>query len=64
MVNSVLIDAGSSIDVNLGHISACETTDIRGVSRPINGGLYNFCDVGIYESNDVIFRNGFEPIED
>lgn len=63
MQNSVLIDAGSPLDVNSGNISACEATDIRGVARPLNGDGFNFCDVGIYESVDLIFRNGFEIID-
>ena len=66
MDDSVLIDAGSLLDVNSENISACETTDIRGVTRPMpsNGGEFNNCDVGVYELNDQIYRNGFEPIED
>ncbi len=64
MIGSVLIDAGSSLDVNSGHISACEATDIRGVDRPLSGGgLLDFCDVGIYESNDLIFSDGYEFID-
>ncbi|VAW46680.1 hypothetical protein MNBD_GAMMA02-1847, partial [hydrothermal vent metagenome] len=62
-VGSVLIDAGSQIDVGTDNISACEATDIRGVERPITGGLFNFCDVGIYEADDLIFADGFEFLD-
>jgi len=60
---SVLIDAGSTIEPGSVNVSACEATDIRGVLRPIQGGLFNFCDVGIYESGDLIFKTGFELID-
>jgi len=63
MEDSILIDAGSPLDVNSGNISSCEATDIRGVTRPLNGGLFNFCDVGIYELGDLIFRDGFGPVD-
>ena len=62
-IGSVLIDAGSRIDVNSEHVSACESTDIRGVNRPLTGGFFNYCDVGIYESDDLIFRDGYEIID-
>lgn len=64
-VGSVLIDAGSTLVAGSDHISACEATDIRGVTRPINGNSSpsSYCDIGIYESDDLIFGNGFEMID-
>lgn len=63
IAGSVLIDAGNPMDVNSGNLSACEATDIHSVPRPLNGGLSDVCDVGIYESGDLIFLNGFELID-
>ena len=63
MADSVLIDAGNPLDINSGHISACEPTDIDGVSRPLNGGVANVCDVGIHEMGDLIFYNGYELLD-
>jgi|GEM_PF-1854385 len=62
MKGSVLIDAGSPLDTHSDDVSACEITDIRGVIRPLNGGVSNVCDVGIFESGDLIFQDGFERI--
>lgn len=62
-IGSVLIDAGSRLDVGTSDISACEATDIRGVERPLTGGFFNYCDVGIYEADDLIFKTGFELID-
>ena len=63
MAGSVLIDAGNHLDVNSGNLYACETTDMHGVPRPLNGGFSDVCDVGIFESGDLIFRNGFGLID-
>ena len=64
MNGSVLIDTGSEVKAGSDHISACESTDIFGVIRPLNGGgLFNTCDIGVYELGDLIFKSGYEFID-
>jgi len=64
MENSVIIDAGSSLDINSGHVYAPVKPLISRVWLDlINGGLFDFCDVGVFESGDLIFRDGFELLD-
>ncbi len=59
---SPLIDAGSLLAPNSGNPNACHQFDQRFVERPRHGGWENRCDIGAYELDDVIFRNGFALI--
>jgi CSLREA domain-containing protein len=56
LAGSVAID-GVLIGDCTDNFGATLTTDQRGVHRP--GGVR--CDIGAFEANDIIFRNGFEP---
>jgi CSLREA domain-containing protein len=53
---SPALDAGNPAGCT-DDLGAPITTDQRGVHRPQGPA----CDIGAFESNDVIFRNGFEP---
>lgn len=59
-VPTLNIAAGSPL-IDNGSSTQCPSADARGISRPRNGGLGAFCDVGAVEySTDLLFGTGFE----
>ncbi|MEZ5472434.1 MAG: choice-of-anchor Q domain-containing protein [Marinicella sp.] len=57
---SPLIDNGSQLAPDSGNPNACHQFDQRLVERPVYGGYTLRCDIGAYELDDVIYRNGYE----